>query len=178
MDKPGCFGHIATYDPKVMVCGVCEYNAACAESVQNRIETLKRLHQYPDIPETLPARTEVLRERLPKVEMTVMSDLEAPTGTMTKKAKEIARGLAKRGIDLNMAVLGGYNPVDTPRFVKHAVDFLLTEGINKRQLKEYYKKTFDWTEATAASHVGIVASLFVGLGVATVDGQDLKKRTL
>jgi len=95
---------------------------------------------------------------------------------MTKKAKEVANSLARRGIDLHMGLLGKYNPVDTPKFVAHAFDLLLASGYNKRGLKEGYKLKFGWSEATAASHVGMVTSLFVGLGVAEVDGSDVKAR--
>ena len=174
MEAPGCFGHITTYSPTLGVCRACDHNAACCESVQNRVETLKKLNQYPDIPETIPTRTATVTERLPQVE--IATSVATPTTkVMTKKAREVANSLGKRGIDLRMAVVGGYNPVDTPRFVKHAFDLLLAAGYNKRKLKEAYKVKFGWSEATAASHVGMVTSLFTGLGVATVDGQEVKK---
>lgn len=175
MEAPGCFGHIATYSPLCEVCRDCPHNTACCESVQNRITALKKVNQYPDIPESLPGRTEALRK--PDVQVDVA--VETPKvghGVMTKKAREVANSLGKRGIDLRMALLGGYNPVDTPRFVKHAFDFLLTEGINKRQLKDYYMRTFGWSEATAASHVGMVVSLFTGLNIAEVDGQEVTRK--
>lgn len=175
MEAPGCFGHITTYSPTLGVCRACAHNSACAGSVQNRVETLKKLNQYPDIPETLPASTATVKERLPQVDMATSVATE-PSRIMTKKAQEIASSLGRRGIDLSMAVAGGYNPVDTPRFVKHAFDLLLIEGYNKRKLKEGFKLKFGWTEATAASHVGMVTSLFVGLGIADVEGQDVKKR--
>jgi len=140
------------------------------------VETLKKVNQYPDIPETVPGLRTTVRERLPQVEMATTVEVE-PKKIMTKKAREIANSLAKRGIDLPMAVMGMYNPIETPRFVKHAFDFLLTEGYSKRKLKEYYKMEFGWSEATAASHVGMVTSLFTGLGVAEANGDDVTKRS-
>jgi hypothetical protein len=176
MEAPGCFGHITTHSPKLSVCRACDHNAACAETVQNRVETLKKLNQYPDIPETVPGLRKAARERLPQVEMATTSEV-VPKKVMTKKAREIANSLARRGIDLPMAVMGGYNPIETPRFVKDAFGLLLAAGYNKRQLKETFKVNYGWSEATAASHVGMVTSLFTGLGIADVEGQDVKAKT-
>lgn len=174
MEAPGCFGHITTHSPKLKVCRACSHETACAESVQNRVKTLKKLNQYPDIPESVPGLKTPEKKPDAKVEMTTTA-IPPATRIMTKKAKEVHNSLSKRGIDLRMALVGGYNPVETPRFVKHAFDLLLAAGYNKRMLKEAYKVKFGWSEATAASHVGMVTSLFVGVGVAEVDGQEVRR---
>jgi len=46
MSKPGCFGHVATCDPKSAVCANCEHLRLCAESAHERRGKLEDLLKY------------------------------------------------------------------------------------------------------------------------------------
>lgn len=171
----GCFGHIVTYNPGMALCAGCDNAAACAESVSGRVEQLRKLGRYP----TLEIKEPGLRSHLSALADGAVSMVKrtAPPSppAMNKKAKEYAAALAGRGINLRTALYGNHNPItDKPVFIRLAFDMLLQQHtIVKADLKALFMKELGWKEQSAASHVGIVASLFAGLGLAEDCGKEL-----
>lgn len=182
MKQPGCFGHITTFNTLPKVCDPCAYRAECESSVASRIELLQKLNKYPDIQALTPAREKrveepVVEDRLAAV--TALTIGSAPRGVMTKKARAYHETLSRKGIDLKGALIGRFNPIaSTPQFLRLAFGFVLSGGYSKRELKRHFKAELDWGEATAASHVGIVTSLFSALGLVTVDKDQVSTNSI
>ena len=173
MKAPGCFGHITTCGTKPDICSPCEHYAACVSATEKRVDKLRALNIYPDIETLLPDATEALSAPEPKVEMVATT---RKRGTMTKKATETYEALVRKGVDLKAGLMGNFNPVPgKPKFVYLAFEMLLEAGgYSKRELKEYYKRNLGWGEGTAASHSGMVTSIFSGLGLVAVDKDSVK----
>ena len=179
MREPGCFGHIVTYNTDERVCGPCEHRQACGESVQNRVQTLKRLNRYPDINSLLPGHTDDLRasDTPTATRLSAAVTFDHRSARMTKKARDLHDTLQRKGIDLSKCLLTRSNPVTKPAYLQLAVNELIEYGgYDKRGLKQAYQINYDWTPGTASSHVGIVTSLFAGLDLVEVDGRYVRTK--
>ncbi len=174
----GCYGHISTYNPASKICSSCEMIKACAVSVSDRVQRLRKIGVSVEMSEQLPVVTEHLRqpEQQPEAVVSRMSGIpEKRRGIMTVKAKEVYRVVEARDIDLKAGLMGLFNPLRTkPAFLSLAFDNVLTGGYVKRDLAELFCKAFSWTRGTANSHVGICTSIFVALNLVKVDGQTVK----
>ena len=171
MNKPGCFGHVTTYNPASVICADCTWAEDCKQSALDRAVLIKTIHDYPDIESLIPAHTEKPVETGYKTKAVTG---EVKRGIMTKKARSYYETLNRKGIDLRTALTGKFNPIDsTPKFLRIAFENVIEGGYKKRDLKNQFKSELGWGEATAASHVGIATSLFSALGLVTVDGNEV-----
>lgn len=175
MGTKGCFGHISTYCPHSRICQQCNEQTACASSVSDRVQRLRKLGVSVEMSKSLPDVTEQLVK--PKTEpnppIAPLSGVsERKRGIMTVKARETYAGVEKRGVDLKAGLMGLFNPLDNrPKFLSFAFDKVIKGGYKKRDLAEAFCKEFGWTRGTANSHVSICTSIFTAVGIVKVDGQ-------
>lgn len=178
MGIKGCFGHIATYNPDSQICQSCNDSAACAESVSDRAQRLRKLGVSVELSKQKPSSTEKLVKPKTKPQPVVShmsGKIPVKRGIMTVKAKETYAGVEKRGIDLKAGLLEAINPLeDKPKFLAFAFDKVITGGYRKRDLAEQFCQKFAWTRGTANSHAGICTSIFAALNLVKVDGQTVK----
>lgn len=173
--RRGCFGHIVTFNPGVALCADCEFAGECADIVSERVLKLRKLGRYPTLEVGEPALRSDLSASMVEASPIVGKPMPNHPPPFNKKAKECADTLRARGIDLRAGLRAGINPIpDRPAFIKLAFDELLhKEVIIKTDLKQLFMEELGWKPQTAASHVGIVASLFGGLGLAEDRGREI-----
>ena len=178
MGTKGCFGHIATYNPNNKICQSCNDVAACAESVSDRTQRLRKLGVSVELSKQEPSVTAQLvkpRAKPRPVTSSMSANPAIPRGIMTVKAKETYASVSRRGIDLKSGLMGLFNPLENkPKFLAFAFDKVIAGGYQKRDLAEQFCKEFSWTRGTANSHVGICTSIFSALNLVKVDGQTVK----
>lgn len=94
---------------------------------------------------------------------------------MSKKATELHERLVRKGIDLKKALYENHMIPDViPAFVARACEALVrTKKLDKSTLAGVYRDELGWSIGTASSHVSIIWSLFVGIGLMNANGESL-----
>jgi len=177
--KPGCFGHISTYNPNQQLCMGCNYNEACHDSVSDRVQVIRKLGVSVEMGKHLPPITEPLVKSKPKsaVLISPMSGVSPKyKGPMSVKARQVYATLEKRGVDLKAGIMGRFNPLaGKPKWLSMAFNMLIAQGgYNKADLAGCFVREYFWTKSTANSHVSICTSMFKAVNIASVDGQKVK----
>lgn len=94
-----------------------------------------------------------------------------------KKAGDQAAVLCKmnRINEMRSMLPQGQNPFATngPGFLRVACNHLINGGFTKASLRKSLMESFDWTEATAASHVSIAVAILGGFKIAASSGEKI-----
>lgn len=110
------------------------------------------------------------KTKLEKIVFHVCDETQTIIGKIgNKKAQDQAIALCKAGTltQIVEAFQKGENPFpETPRWLRAAGGLLLAGPVSKSEMKASFAQLFGWTDGTAGSHVSIVVSLVMGLGIA------------
>jgi hypothetical protein len=188
MTQPGCYGLVVCFEPSSAFCNGCTEMAACGEIVQARrarlaaVVNTSKLRVTRGTPETpvrsavVPTRTLPMPDPEPDMETPVSDTPKTGSlpklrevGQLTKKALELKESLEKLGCDAPAMLRAGRMPLegyDKLSYFKIACQLYLTEGcLDRTKYRDTLRRQLGWSDSTANSHMAIIASYMVGMGL-------------
>lgn len=151
---PGCFGSATTFSEDAPECRGCIFASQCAPRSRERLRELRMRIGLPPEPEQ--KRTSTRKTGADMVK-------EPP-----KKVAALMERFEQAGIKITEALAEGRNPFESrPAFMRLTCHLLLgmPDGFSRVNLMEAFKRKLNWSDGTAAAHVGQAFTILRSLDV-------------
>jgi hypothetical protein len=183
--NPSCFGWPSVFNAASATCSACSVKSDCLAACK----VLAVKMRQSGAPQTAPVDAGV-GEVIPgkqapsqfgvgpgQVNRGLTPDEQIVCEKLPKKVAPRYQSMVRTGFTDRAAIqfragINPFRPKDA-KFLRLACDRLLSGGVSKKELKQAYRESFNWTEGTAASHVSVVVALLPVIGLARINGDCL-----
>lgn len=161
---PGCYGMALAYSSDLPECTACPFASACGPIAMAMLDKFRRQMGIEKAGPIKRKARSAVQNREPSA-VTPAAAPDALVQTVSKPVNDLMEKLGARGVALIDAIRAGRNPVQTPAFLKTAIDMLLAGPFDRATLRTALMTELSWPAQTADERVRQAIALLAGLGV-------------
>lgn len=170
-DKPGCFGHVVTYNANSSQCQECHAEEECSKSAQTRLEDLRSIVNVDAIVRSAHKKPVATK----RFDSDLSPTMQKVIATLPEGAQRPAARLLRMKLNFRKILLEGINPIENQKPVAVSVLFgmLLKGPVDVQSYLSFLRDAVGHSPSIALSEAAIGIAIVTGLGIAVYQDEKL-----